>query len=91
MTQKLNSIITAHSKHKDSVPVTSNPKSIDMSLRQLSSKNVKSDSKTDQRNFKLLIDPTLKKGHTKILRYDGILAGVSLSNIQLFFCRMYSS
>lgn len=38
--------------------------------------------KKDTRNFKLLIDPTIKKGHTKIIRYDGVLSGVCF----LAFC-----
>ena len=29
-----------------------------------------------KQNFKVLIDPTIKKGHTKVVRYDGILTGV---------------
>lgn len=29
-----------------------------------------------KKNFKLLIDPAIKKGHAKIVRYDGILTGV---------------
>ena len=29
-----------------------------------------------KQNFRLLIDPAIKKGHMKVVRYDGVLAGV---------------
>ena len=29
-----------------------------------------------KRNYKLLIDPAIKKGHQKIYRFDGVLSGV---------------
>lgn len=47
--------------------------------RMAVSKNQKVEKK-DTRNFKLLIDPTIKKGHTKIVRYDGILTGVCIAH-----------
>ena len=28
-----------------------------------------------KKNFKLLIDPAIKKGHAKVIRYDGVLTG----------------
>ena len=45
---------------------------------RMSKNQKKKNSEEKKQNFKLLIDPTIKKGHTKIVRYDGILTGVSV-------------
>lgn len=43
-------------------------------------KNTKS-----KRNYKLLIDPAIKKGHQKIYRFDGTFPGVCFMKILFFF------
>lgn len=75
MTQKLNSLLlNEQNKHKDLRQPLPNNK---LSKSDNSSATSKQDEvKKDLRNFKLLIDPVIKKGHTKITRYDGILTGV---------------
>ena len=55
---------------------TSDPRMSNMSKNQSKSNNIAEEKK---QNFRLLIDPTIKKGHMKIIRYDGILAGVSIN------------
>lgn len=36
------------------------------------------DDHVQRQDFKLLIDPAIKKGHAKIYRYNGVFPGVSL-------------
>ena len=41
------------------------------------------DEGDERRNYKLLIDPAIKKGHQKIYRFDGVFPGVCLDPICL--------
>lgn len=75
LSEKLTSLFGVPSKPKESIPSMNHKPNIDP-RQQYQMKRQKSEPvKTDLRNFKLLIDPIIKKGHTKILRYDGILSG----------------
>lgn len=41
----------------------------------------RSEENVQREDFKLLIDPAIKKGHAKIYRYGGVFPGVSRANV----------
>jgi len=74
MTQRLTSLYLADNKQKEKAPPP--PASKPTLNRSSSNASSKPDPvKSDLRNYKLLLDPMIKKGHTKITRYDGVLTG----------------
>ena len=73
MTQKLNSLILNENQKKEQVL---HPPTNKLLKNQGSLSKQEVEMKKDLRNFRLLIDPVIKKGHTKIMRYDGLLPGV---------------
>ena len=86
MTQKLTSLLlNEQNRNKESRQPLPNNKLPPKTNTSNSTTSKQDEVKKDLRNFKLLIDPVIKKGHTKITRYDGVLTGVCVElNFSVF-------